>query len=343
MQIRTLAAMGVDALRHRLTGRATPMNVMISVTNRCNGRCFYCAIPERQQDELTTAELLDLIDHLASRGTRRVALWGGEPLVRPDIGLIVERCARHGFWTSLDTNGILFPEKVPELRGLSHVLFSLDGDREGHDTNRGEGSYGTTVRGIETAAREGFSLGTITVLTRHNLHQIDHILELAERYRYSAAFQVVHHTEGLDAGRGEGFLPADEDYRYAIRYLQQEKRKGRPITNSIAGLSHLLRWPDFRIPTLPELEGSPNCVAGELFCNIDADGTVYPCSLLVDAHPGLNIRDVGFDVAFAAAADHPCHVCSATAFTEYSLLFRLDPRTAAGWVRSLGVEMIRGR
>lgn len=342
MQIYTLARMGTDALRHRVTGRRTPMNVMLSVTNRCNQRCRYCAIPDRDQEEMSTAEILDLIDHLAERGTRRIALWGGEPLVRDDIGLIVERCVRHHFWTTLDTNGILFPERISELRAVSHVLFSLDGDRDSHDAGRGEGSYDHVMRAIEAASAEGFEFGTITVLNRHTLGCIDHVLDLAERYGFAAAFQVVHHTEGLDGGRGADFLPEDAAYRQALQKLLDEKKRGRPIANSRSGLIHLLRWPDFRVPTLPSLDKASPCVAGELFCNIDTDGSVYPCSLMVGEQPALNLRDVGFDAAFEAAASHPCKVCSATAFTEYSLLFRLRPRTVFEWTRSLGVALTKG-
>ena len=72
MKTATMVGMGVGALRHKATGWRAPLNVMLSVTNRCNARCSYCNIPQRKQRELTTAEIIDLVDLLAERGAYKV-------------------------------------------------------------------------------------------------------------------------------------------------------------------------------------------------------------------------------------------------------------------------------
>jgi cyclic pyranopterin phosphate synthase len=62
----------------------------ISLTDRCNMRCFYC-MPDGSPDFVKSDDLLDagelatLVRAMATRGLRKVRLTGGEPLLRPDI------------------------------------------------------------------------------------------------------------------------------------------------------------------------------------------------------------------------------------------------------------------
>ena len=91
--------------RYRLTGQRAPLSVWLSVTTRCDALCATCATPLRKTEECSTETLVELIDGLARRGTARVVLTGGEPLLREDIGVIVDRCAGHGMYVELETNG----------------------------------------------------------------------------------------------------------------------------------------------------------------------------------------------------------------------------------------------
>lgn len=329
MDIGFLAAAGGAALRHRITGRRTPLNVMFALTNVCNSRCGYCGIYDRAQPALDTATVLRLLDEMAAAGTRRVGLWGGEPLTRKDIGVIVDHCADLGFWTSLDTNGHLFPEKAHRLRRVSHLLFSYDGPS--HDRNREPGSRAKVLRAMEVAVAEGFPFWTLTVLTRHNLDEIDVILDEAEARGAMAIFQVLHHPDTLTGGRGAELVPEDAALRRAIRRLRDAHAAGRPVANSPASLDRLLAWPDFARARVYAPQA--RCAAGRLFANVDADGRVYPCSLLVGAVPPG--KGDTFDAAFQSLGDPPCTACTATAFTEYSALFALDPRVAWTWVKRL--------
>lgn len=329
MDLGTLAALGGAALRHRLTGRRTPVNVMFALTNVCNSRCAYCGIFDREEPSLDTRAVLRLLDEMADAGTRRIGLWGGEPLTRRDIGQIVDRCAELGFWTSLDTNGHLFPDKVGQLRRLSHVLFSYDGPS--HDQNREPGSRTKVLRAMDVAQAEGFSFWTLTVLTRHNLDEIDAILDEAERRGARAIFQVLHHPDVLTGGRGTELVPTDAALRGALSRLRAALVAGRPVANSSASLDRLLGWPDF--DRVRAADPRARCAAGRLFANVDADGKVYPCSLLVGSVPPGQGADFG--EAFRSLADPPCTACTATAFTEYSALFDLDPRVGWTWARRL--------
>lgn len=322
--------MGLSAARVSFTGARIPINVMLSVTNHCNARCAYCDIPARRQNELTDAEIHTLIDDMADCGTRRLGIWGGEPLLRDAIGDFVTHAYERGIYTTMDTNGYLLEKRLPSLQHLDHILFSLDGEAPYHDANRELDSHRKTLQAIELATERGMNVWTITVLTRHNLNSIDYVLDLAEKLGFKATFQVLHHSDEMSQN-GMSLLPSNEDYRDAIRHLIDAKNAGRPVGSSTHYLYHILTWADFKVPRSDNPHRGLNCLAGQAFCNVDTDGTVYPCSLLIGNYPGINIRDVGFKAAFDNTKHVACKACVAACFTEYSKIFALNVRTIAEW------------
>ena len=98
-------------------------------------------------------------------------------------------------------------------------------------------------------------------------------------------------------------------------------------------LDQMLSWPDYRVTSRPERSAGKRCLAGRLYCNVDTDGSVYACSLLVGRAPAKSVLDVGFRRAFDSIGDLPCQSCVATCFTDYNCLFSLDPRTVLEWIR----------
>lgn len=110
-------------------------DLRISVTDRCNIRCFYCmpAGPVRfkPRNELLTFEEIERFVRVVARlGVRKLRLTGGEPLVRQDLPRLVAMLARvPGIEDiALTTNGMLLPEQAPPLRaaGLRRLNISLD-------------------------------------------------------------------------------------------------------------------------------------------------------------------------------------------------------------------------
>jgi GTP 3',8-cyclase len=110
-------------------------NLRVSVTDRCNIRCFYCMPDENvrflpRRDILTFEEIERFVRVVAGLGVNKLRLTGGEPLVRADLPKLVERLARiEGIHdVALTTNGILLAEQAQALKdaGLSRINISLD-------------------------------------------------------------------------------------------------------------------------------------------------------------------------------------------------------------------------
>jgi cyclic pyranopterin phosphate synthase len=152
----------------------------VSVTDRCNLRCRYCA-PSDEFEPLTHNQIISyeeierLAHILVPMGVSSIRITGGEPLVRKHLERLVHSLSHTPGITdiSLTTNGYLLEELAGPLRvaGLSRVNISLDTLKEdrfawitGPD---GEGSYGGLDRvldGIEGADRAGLSPVKINVV-----------------------------------------------------------------------------------------------------------------------------------------------------------------------------------
>ena len=110
-------------------------NLRVSLTDRCNLRCTYCMphdfaawLPSEHQ--LTTDELVRVIEIAVSEGINEVRLTGGEPLLRPDIVEIVSRinAIKNAPTLTMTTNALTL-EKVAKLlvdAGLNRINISLD-------------------------------------------------------------------------------------------------------------------------------------------------------------------------------------------------------------------------
>ena len=141
-------------------------NLRVSVTDRCNIRCFYCMPNENVQfkpreELLTFEEITRFVRVMAAVGVNKVRLTGGEPLVRHRLSELVEQLAAipgiHDL--ALTTNGILLAEQAEDLKraGLHRLNISLDGLNEEtfQKISRRSGLY-RVLEGIAVAEQLGF-------------------------------------------------------------------------------------------------------------------------------------------------------------------------------------------
>lgn len=145
----------------------THTNVRISVTDRCNIRCYYC-MPEEvrfgpREEVLSFEEIERLVRILASLGVDKVRLTGGEPLVRKGLPGLIERItAIPGIQEiALTTNGVLLEAQAKSLydsglRRLNVHLDTLNPRTFERITRRDE--FDRVMAGIHEALRLGFKL-----------------------------------------------------------------------------------------------------------------------------------------------------------------------------------------
>ncbi|MDP9169034.1 MAG: GTP 3',8-cyclase MoaA, partial [Acidobacteriota bacterium] len=141
-------------------------NLRISVTDRCNIRCFYC-MPEEgvrfmdRQDILSYEEIERFAQVAAGLGITKLRITGGEPLVRRDVPRLIEKLAAiPGIQDiALTTNAVLLDKYADDLyaaglRRLNIHLDTLDRDRFRQITRRDE--LPRVLEGIDAAVSAGF-------------------------------------------------------------------------------------------------------------------------------------------------------------------------------------------
>jgi len=161
------------------------------VTARCNLRCAFCPFWRTPApEELDTDDALRVIDDLAALDCRKLHFSGGEPSLRADLPLLVERAARQGMRVALTTNGTLLTEELAMAlvaAELYSVNLSLDSaTAEVHDHLRGvKGAHKRALRGLRALLRAKRRLKAKLrvrlnmVLTRHNYADYPEVLALA--------------------------------------------------------------------------------------------------------------------------------------------------------------------
>ena len=148
----------------------------ISVTDRCNIRCFYCMpdIPEDhlpRTDILTFGEIERVVRRAAAAGVRKLRFTGGEPLVRKDLPVLLRRVARiPGIdEVALTTNGVLLAGQATELyaagvRRVNVHLDTLDRARYRIITRRDE--LTRVMAGLDAARGAGLSIKINAVMVK---------------------------------------------------------------------------------------------------------------------------------------------------------------------------------
>ena len=132
------------------------------ITLACCFRCAYCGSRggKARDNELSTAECLDVARQLADMGCRRVSVIGGEVFMRPDWAEIVRALTSRGVKVCVITNGFkMTPQIISELKRIKveSVAVSLDGTREVHDAYRRAGGRDRALSAVRTLSAANIS------------------------------------------------------------------------------------------------------------------------------------------------------------------------------------------
>ena len=200
-----------EALLKDSYGRAI-RDLRVSVTDRCNFRCFYC-LPHGSPEEtapkealLTYEEITAAVEVFASLGVEKVRLTGGEPMLRRDIETLVAKLARvEGVRDlALTTNGFNLAERAAGLKaaGLDRVTVSLDSLRRASFTEMtGVDMLSRVLEGIRAAQRVGLTPVKVNavVVRGHNEGEVADFAAFAREHGVGVRF--IEYMP-LDSGHG---------------------------------------------------------------------------------------------------------------------------------------------
>jgi radical SAM protein with 4Fe4S-binding SPASM domain len=276
---------------NRLVG---PLTLHLEVMNACNIECKHCfagKLPRREKP-LTLAELDSLFASLASMGTFRLGLTGGEPLLRRDLFDIIDLAIEHGLSPCLTTNGLLINKKIAQQLGKRELVWlnvSMEGATpETHDAIRGIGTYTQLIKRLSILSQHTqFSLA-FTIM-QSNLDEIKACAELAECVGAQAAVFRPLYPVGTARQHPE-LMPTFTAYLQALNELDSVTKQQASEFCSVHP------WgPQTRTNTQSVIYENFGCGAGNTVCSVSVSGNVSPCSFLGPDYIAGNVREKSFE------------------------------------------------
>lgn len=213
----------------------SPLRIYYELTLACNLHCKFCfnnsGVPRK--NELTTKEVIDSLHSLRNDNVVDLRFTGGEITRRPDWYEILKTAKDLGFVVSCNTNAIFDEETAKKLVNinLDQLTVSIDGLKEHHDKNRGQGNYRRTLNNLALLHSLGAKLRVNVLLTKLTLKDIDPLLNEISRYITEINFFPVAFV-----GRGEGL---ETEYSMTMEDFYEFKLEADKIRNKYPNLNLL--------------------------------------------------------------------------------------------------------
>jgi len=235
-----------------MDGKAfTPQSITIECTLRCNLSCQMCPldiprmmhdrtnpefVAERKKAEMSTDEILHLIDDVAGMGVREMTLTGGEFFLRRDAFELVERAKRGGVRLCVNTNAWFLNRSYAERLiglGVDALSVSIDGPDEVHDEiRRGKGSFRRICEGLSCLKEAKQKLGkdkpavgiTVTIFAL-NQNRFSEVLDAVHDLGVSSVdFDYMFFTDEKSSRITEKMLPLPVHRKEENQILPDELR-----------------------------------------------------------------------------------------------------------------------
>ena len=177
-------------------------DLRVSLTDRCNFRCFYCLPhgepPIAPKEQMLSFEEIDYVCEIfVGLGIEKLRLTGGEPMLRRDIETIIRKLARlkaSGLRDlALTTNGYYLPDRAQSLKdaGLDRVTISLDSlKRDVFKRMTGVDVLDKVLAGIDAAKKAGLEPIKINavIVRGHNEDEVADFAAFARDYDVKMRF-----------------------------------------------------------------------------------------------------------------------------------------------------------
>ena len=284
-------------------------DLRISITDRCNFKCFYCksAFVRDQKERaeiLTFEEIVRLARLFAELGIRKIRITGGEPMVRRDVSQLIGRVSQlPGVEDlALTTNGFNLAEKAAELKaaGLGRVTVSLDSLKaDRFHAITGSNTFDRVFSGVAAARGAGLTPLKINCVLVRGFNE-DEIIDFAELAR--SLELTVRFIE---------FMPLDEDAQWTRDKVVTgaetlETLRSRYELRPLGRASSHATSQDFEFADSPGAIGLIMPVSAP-FCGhcsrirLTADGKIRTCLFSEEDHDVKGLMRSGADDAALAA------------------------------------------
>ena len=274
------ASFGVKTILFR---KKEPILGTVIVTDKCNLKCKHCSVNNITAVVHPYEKVRKEMQTLYDMGVRILFFCGGETFLWRDgkktlRDLVIEAKEMGFLIVNVVTNGT-FPIDLPEA---DLILLSLDGDRERHNTIRGN-TYDTILENIRNATASNICF--YMAINQINKDYVDHVCRLARDTEHVKAVSFNFHTPYPDT---KELALSKEEKAQCCDTIKRMMNEGCPVFNLKSAFPYLI---ENKFPT--------PCHQ----CLVIEDGKISTCGRYIEV-PGL------------------CEQCGYFFVAEYTLLFR---------------------
>lgn len=296
------SAAGMRALERKVMEAVTkavfPATANLAVTHKCQCKCRHCSADpfiDPSREEVTTAEIKEVIDDALALGANLVVFTGGEPTMHPDLPELIDYVDKDKAMVLIFTNGqFLTQEYVDKLTqaGVGTINISIDHpDPAKHNAYRKVPNlYEKAMEGAKRAQEAGILVGLSTYATHETIEDgsVEKMIEIA----LENEFKEITIFDCIPSGRflkDASLILTDED-RAKIIALHEKYHNGDYPVGVVA------------MCKVNSSEGA-GCFGAFSQFYMTAYGDINPC----DFNPVSfgNVREVSLPIIWNRMTNHP--------------------------------------
>jgi radical SAM protein with 4Fe4S-binding SPASM domain len=264
--------------RKRVSEERIPLSGSIDLTHRCNLKCIHCYLDpqdrkgKERQEELSTEEILSILDEITDAGCLYLLITGGEPLLRRDFVQIYRRAKENGLLVTIFTNGTLISNRILDLfddlppKAIEISLYGATAETYEGITGI-EGSYEWCLESIHKLLDHGLNLRIKTILMSANQHEFYEMEQIAKDLRIPFRFDAAIFPR-FNGDRSPVKLRISPEEAIEKEFSEKGRRQ---------------EWIDYynHFKELPSSNHVYECGAGLTYFHIDPYGNMRPCLMSV--------------------------------------------------------------
>jgi MoaA/NifB/PqqE/SkfB family radical SAM enzyme len=239
-----------------------PVLAHIIPIRRCNLSCRYCNEYDDFSKGVPTDEMLRRIDLLAALGTSIISFSGGEPLLHPDLDILIARIRQHGCLVGMITNGFLLNEdRIQKLNraGLDHMQISIDNVKPDDVSKKSLKTLDYRLQLLAEHADFHVNINSVVGGGIRNPHDAIVVAERAVELGFTSTVGIIHDSDG----QLQPLLESEQEIYLKVRDM---------------GKKNYARLNYFQDNIAHGVENKWKCRAGARYLYVCEEGLVHYCS-----------------------------------------------------------------
>jgi len=255
-----------------------PVLAHIIPIRRCNLSCTYCNEFDDFSKPVPLADMYRRIDRLGELGTSVISFSGGEPLLHPELDLLIRRIRSTGAIAGMITNGFLLnADRIQRLNdaGLEHMQISIDNVEPDDVSKKSLKTLDLRLQWLAEHADFHVNINSVVGGGIHNPHDAIVVAKRAVELGFSTTVGIIHDS----SGQLQPLSKVEEKIYLDVREMGKQ---------SYARMNY------FQDNIAHGIENKWKCRAGARYLYICEDGLVHYCSQQ-RGYPGKPLADYTVD------------------------------------------------